>query len=348
MHNVKIMKQQVMISPGEIEFIDVPIPDLMENQVLVKIMRIGICGSDIHVYHGKHPYTNYPVTQGHEVSGKIEKIGSNVQGFKLGDKVTIQPQMVCGKCYPCTHNKYHVCDNLKVMGFQTTGTASEFFAVESEKVIKLMDEMTYEQGAMIEPCAVAVHAVLKGGNITDFNVLVLGSGPIGNLVAQTAKAFGAKAVMITDLSDFRLGVAKEVGINFTINPTRVNLLEEIIKTFGPSKADLIIECVGANETIDDAIKNARKGTDIIVVGVFGDKPTIDLGSVQDRELRVIGNMMYQTDDYVKAIELVQSKKISLEPLMTTHFPFEDYDKAYKFIENKKDKVMKVFIDVNQE
>jgi L-iditol 2-dehydrogenase len=342
------MKQQIMTSPGEIKFIDIPILKLKENEVLIKIMRIGVCGSDIHVYHGKHPYTSYPVTQGHEVSGKIEKIGSKVQGFKLGDKVTIQPQVVCGHCYPCTHENYHICDDLKVMGFQTTGTASEFFTVDFEKVIKLPDDISYEEGAMIEPCAVAVHAVLKGGDVKDLNIIVLGAGPIGNLVAQSAKALGANLVMITDISDFRLEVAKEVGIDFTVNPTKADLSEEIIKVFGPNKADLIIECVGANETINDAIENARKGTDIIVVGVFGDKPTINLGFVQDRELKVIGNMMYQTDDYIKAIELVSSKKINLEPLMTTHFPFEDYNKAYKFIEDKKDKVMKVFIDVNQE
>ncbi|MHA2180942.1 MAG: zinc-dependent alcohol dehydrogenase [Promethearchaeota archaeon] len=342
------MKQQVMTSPGKIEFRDIPIPELREEEVLVKIMRIGVCGSDIHVYYGKHPYTDYPITQGHEVSGKVEKVGKRVQKFKPGDKVTIQPQVVCGQCYPCTHDKYHICDDLKVMGFQTTGTASQFFAVDSEKVIKLPDEMTFEEGAMVEPCAVAVHAVLNGGDITGFNVLVLGAGPIGNLVAQSAKALGAKAVMITDISDYRLEIAKKVGIDFVINPTKAKLSEEIIKIFGSDKADLIIECVGANDTINDAIENARKGTDIIVVGVFGEKPTVDLGFVQDRELRLIGNLMYQRNDYIKAIELINSKKIILDPLMTTHFPFEDYNKAYKFIEDKKDKVMKVLIDVNKE
>lgn len=342
------MKQEVMTAPGKIEFHDIPIPELKQNDVLVKMMRIGVCGSDIHVYHGKHPYTDYPVTQGHEVSGKIEKIGSNVKNLKPGDKVTILPQVVCDQCYPCTHGKYHICDDLKVMGFQTTGAASEFFKVDSEKVIKLPDDMTYEQGAMIEPCAVAVHAVSRGGDISGFNVLVLGAGPIGNLVGQTAKALGASAVMITDFSDFRLEIAKKAGIDFTINPTKQDLSEEIGKVFGPSKADLIIECVGSNNTIDAAINNARKGTDIIVVGVFGVKPIIDLGFVQDRELRLIGTLMYQSDDYLKAIELVDSGKIKLEPLMTIHFPFEDYSRAYKYIDNKKDKVMKVFIDVNNE
>ena len=337
-----------MTAPGKIEFQEIPVPKFNENEVLVKIMRIGICGSDIHVYHGEHPYTQYPITQGHEVSGKIEKIGSKVQGFNLNEKVTIQPQVVCKQCFQCTHGRYHICDDLKVMGFQTTGAGSEFFAVNSEKLIKLPWEMTYEQGAMIEPCAVGVHAVLKGGDISRFNVLVLGAGPIGNLVGQTAKALGARSVMITDLSDYRLGIAKEVGIDYTINPTKQTLSVEIANSFGSNKADLIIECVGVNETIDAAINNARKGTDIIVVGVFGKNPMINLGFIQDRELRLIGNMMYQTEDYIKAIELVQSKKINLEPLMTKHFPFKDYLKAYEFIEKKKDKALKVFIDVNQE
>ena len=122
------MLQQVMTNPGEIIFREVPVPEVKDNQVLVKIMNIGICGSDIHVYHGKHPFTKYPVTQGHEVSGEIAKIGKDVTEFREGQKVTIEPQVYCGECYPCRHGKYNLCEELKVMGFQTTGTASEYFA----------------------------------------------------------------------------------------------------------------------------------------------------------------------------------------------------------------------------
>ncbi|NHJ48231.1 MAG: zinc-binding dehydrogenase [Asgard group archaeon] len=340
------MKQQVMTEPGKIEFREIPIPDLKENDVLIKIMRIGVCGSDIHVFHGKHPFTPYPVTQGHEVSGKIEKVGSNVTDFKPGDKVTIQPQVVCEKCHSCLSGKYHICDELKVMGFQTTGTASDFFVTEASRVLKLPDDMTYDQGAMIEPMAVACGVFTKTDDLNGLNVIVLGAGPIGNLTAQTAKALGAKSVLITDVSDFRLEIAKKVGIDFTINPSKQNLSEEIVKAYGPDKADLIVECVGLNQTIDDAIANARKGSDIIIVGVFDDKTLIDLSAVQCNELRLIGLLMYQTKEYLKAIELVQSGKVQLEPLMTNHFKFIEYEKAYQFIEEKKDKVMKVFIDVH--
>ena len=340
------MKQQVMIEPGKITFREIPIPELKENEVLIKIMRIGVCGSDIHVYYGKHPYTSYPVTQGHEVSGIIEKVGSKVTELKTGDKVTIQPQVVCGKCHSCLHGNYHICDELKVMGFQTTGMASEFFVTDSDRILKLPNDMSFEQGAMIEPMAVACGVFTKTDDLNGLNVIVLGAGPIGNLTAQTAKALGAKSVLITDVSDFRLEIAKKVGIDYTINPLMQNLSEEIVKAFGPDKADLIIECVGINQTINDAIANARKGTDIVLVGVFGDKPVVDLGTVQDRELRLIGMLMYQTKEYLKAIELVNSGKIQLEPLMTKHFKFEDYDEAYQYIENKKDKAMKIFIDIN--
>ena len=340
------MKQQVMIEPGKITFREIPIPELKENEVLIKIMRIGVCGSDIHVYYGKHPYTSYPVTQGHEVSGIIEKVGSKVTELKTGDKVTIQPQVVCGKCHSCLHGNYHICDELKVMGFQTTGMASEFFVTDSDRILKLPNDMSFEQGAMIEPMAVACGVFTKTDDLNGLNVIVLGAGPIGNLTAQTAKALGAKSVLITDVSDFRLEIAKKVGIDYTINPLMQNLSEEIVKAFGPDKADLIIECVGINQTINDAIANARKGTDIVLVGVFGDKPVVDLGTVQDRELRLIGMLMYQTKEYLKAIELVNSGKIQLEPLMTKHFKFEDYDEAYQYIENKKDEAMKIFIDIN--
>ena len=340
------MKQQVMTEPGKILFKEIPLPEPGENEVLIKIMRIGICGSDIHVYHGKHPFTTYPVTQGHEVSGSIEKLGPGVTGHRIGDRVTIQPQVVCGKCYSCTHGQYHICNELKVMGFQTTGMASEYFVCDAQRVLKLPDTMSFEEGAMIEPMAVACHALGRAENLEGKKVLVMGAGPIGNLVGQTAKALGAKAVMITDLSDFRLGLAKKVDIDYSVNPSNQNLSREIAGVFGPDKADLILECVGANATIDAAISNARKGTDIVVVGVFGDKPSVDMGLLQDRELRLIGTLMYQTADYLKGIELVQAGKIKLAPLMTNHFAFPNYLKAYQYIEDKKDQTIKVFIDVN--
>ena len=121
-----IMKQQLVTAPKTITFRDVPVPQPGPGQVLVKIKKIGVCGSDIHVYHGTHPYVTYPLTQGHEVSGQIVELGSDVTGLDVGQKVTIEPQVFCGRCYPCLHGKYNLCENLKVIGFQTTELCEKF------------------------------------------------------------------------------------------------------------------------------------------------------------------------------------------------------------------------------
>ena len=223
------MLRQVMVEPGVIEFENIPVPKPKAGQLVVKMLRIGVCGSDIHVNHGMHPYTSYPVTQGHEVSAVVHEIGPDVSGFAVGDLVTIQPQVVCGECYPCTHGEYHICDSLKVMGFQTTGMASEFFLTDAQRVLKLPAGMTPDEGAMVEPVAVACHALGRVPTLEGLNVLVLGAGPIGNLVAQSAKGFGAKSVIISDISDKRLDKASDVGIDFTINPMKKSVGDALVE-----------------------------------------------------------------------------------------------------------------------
>ena len=285
------MLQQVMTAPGKIEFHEIPVPEIKPNEVLVKIIKIGVCGSDIHVYHGEHPFTSYPVTQGHEVSGEVVKTGGEVTGLTEGQKVTIQPQVVCGECYPCRHGKYNLCEELKVMGFQTTGMASHYFAVDAAKVTPLPEEMSFDEGAMIEPLAVAVHAAKRAGDVKGAKIAVLGAGPIGILVAQTAKGLGAESVMITDVSDLRLEKAKECGVDFCVNTRNKDFGEAMLQNFGPDKADVIYDCAGNNITMGQAVKYARKGSTIILVAVFADLGQIDLAVLNDHELDLNTSMM---------------------------------------------------------
>lgn len=340
------MIQQVMVQPKTIEFNEVPVPKPEAGQVLVKIMRIGICGSDIHVYHGTHPFTSYPITQGHEVSGEIVELGEGVEDLFVGQRVTIEPQVTCGKCHPCRHGKYNLCEELKVMGFQTTGVASEFFAVDASKITPIPQDMSFDEGAMLEPLAVAVHAANRAEAVVDQNIVVLGAGPIGNLVAQTLKAKGAKAVMVSDVSDLRLEIAKECGVDFAVNTLHKDLGEAIAEAFGPDKADIIYDCAGNDITMGQAIKYARKGSQIILVAVFGKMATVDLAVLNDHELDLNTTMMYRHPDYVEAIELVNAGKINLKRLMTNHFPFLEYQKAYEYIDQNKESSMKVLIDVH--
>jgi L-iditol 2-dehydrogenase len=338
------MRQAIMTSPGVIEFNEAPEPVPGKGEVLIRIQRIGVCGSDVHVWHGKHPYTSYPVVQGHEYSAVVEAVGEGVQDIKIGSKVTATPQEVCGKCQPCKRGDYHICDELKVQGFQAPGVAQDLFVTTADKIVPLPDSFSYEQGALVEPVSVAVHAVNRAGSVKDKNVVVLGGGPIGNLVAQTAQAQGAN-VIITDLSDFRLAIAEKCKLLNTSNPNIESLAAASQRVFGNEGYDIAFECVGVESTMTEAVESIQKGGIIIVVGVFAEKAHIDLGLVPDRELRLVGTLMYQYDDYLKAVQLIKNGKIHTEPLFTKHFPFSEYSDAYKYIDQQGDKTMKVFIDL---
>ena len=341
-----MMLQEVMTAPGEIIFREVPVPEPGDDEVLVKMMKIGVCGSDIHVFHGTHPYTSYPITQGHEVSGKIAKLGKNVTGFKVGQMVTMEPQVVCGECYMCRHGNYNECENLKVLGFQTTGAASDYFAYKASMVDVVPEGLTYSDAAMIEPLAVTIHAA-KRTDIKDKKVCILGAGPIGILLAESCRAEGAAEVMITDVSDIRLELAKKVGADHTVNTAKEDFAEALVRCFGHDKADVIYECAGNDITMNQAIQNARKGSEIILVAVFGKMANVDLAKLNDSELILNTSMMYTHQDYVDAMRYVSEGKIQLRPLQTKHFPFRDYLEAYKYIDANRETTMKVIIDIDE-
>ena len=341
------MKRQIMTAPHQLIITEVEQPEIKDDEVLIKMMRGGICGSDIHVFHGEHPFTRYPVTQGHEVSGLITEVGTSVQDLRVGQKVTIEPQEVCGTCYPCRHGRYNLCENLKVMGFQTTGAAAEYFAVRASHVTPLPDDMSYDHGALIEPLAVAVHAIRQAGVIDGLKIAVIGAGPIGNLVAQSAMGLGAGQVLITDVSDYRLEIAKECGIQNAINTREKSFEQAITDVFGPDKADIIYDCAGNDVTIGQAIATARKGSIIMLVAVFAKLATVDLATLNDHELDLKTTMMYRHEDYVDAIRLASAGQIQLAPLISGHFAFADYLKAYQFIDEHRETTMKILIDIQQ-
>lgn len=339
------MRQAVMTAPGEITFREIEKPIPGADQVLVRIHRIGVCGSDIHVFHGQHPYTAYPIVQGHEVSGIVAEVGNAVDGLAVGTQVTFMPQVTCGECYPCRHGMHHICESLQVMGFQTDGAGQDYFAVDADQILPLPEDMPLDWAAMIEPISVGVHALERGGGAEGKNVLVLGAGTIGNLTAQVARASGARSIAITDISPYRREKARVCGIEHAFSANDANLSAAILEAFGPNRADLILECVGAQAAIDQAISFARKGTPIVIVGVFGEKPSVDLGLVQDRELSLTGTLMYQKPDYERAIQLVREARMHLAPLITHRFPFEQYLQAYHTIEEAQGQTMKAIIEL---
>lgn len=341
-----IMKQALMVAPGLIKFQDVPAPgQLKENEILLRIKRIGVCGSDIHVFHGQHPATPYPVVQGHEYSAIVEAIGKKVTKIKVGSMATARPQLVCGKCGPCRRGQYNACQNLKVQGFQAPGVAQELFVVTEDRIVPIPGNMTLEQGAMIEPAAVGAHSTNRISYLKGKNVVVAGAGTIGNLVAQFAKARGAAKVLITDLSGYRLDIAKKCGITGTLNVKSTPFEEGVKAFFGEEGFQVGFEAAGSQSSLDVLMQFVEKGGDIVILGVYSENPVVNMYYLGEHELNVFGSMMYRQEDYEAAAEMISSGKIITGPLLTTSFPFRQYREAYQFIEAQRDKSMKVMIEL---
>ena len=297
------------------------------------------------MFHGKHPATPYPVVQGHEYSAIVEAIGQKVSKVKPGMRVTARPQLVCGECGPCKRGQYNACQKLKVQGFQAPGVAQDLFVTTEDRIVVFPDTMTFEQGAMIEPAAVGAHSTNRASGLKGKNVVVSGAGTIGNLVAQFAIARGASKVLITDMSDYRLNIARQCGIKGILN-VKTTLFEKGIKSFfGDEGFQVGFEAAGVQSSLDALIQFVEKGGDVVILGVYSQNPVVNMFYLGEHELNVYGSMMYRHEDYEAAVEMISSGKIMTSPLLTNSFPFSKYLDAYKFIDEQGDKSMKVMIDL---
>jgi len=341
------MLQAKLVAPEKILFEKTKIPLLGEKEVLIKVKICGVCGSDVHSYKGKHPFVHPPIVLGHEFSGVIHQIGTRVNSFSPGDRVIVEPNIVCGKCYNCLQGRYNICTNLKVVGcVGYDGAFAEYVAVSEKKVLRLPGNISFEKAALVEPVAVAVHAVRKAKQKINDVVVILGAGTIGLLVMQVAKLAGAGKVIVTDVLDYRLKKAGELGADRLVNPASQDLIKIIQEKYGRNEVDLIYDCVGIEETISQAIQIARKGIRIMVIGVPEERIEVDLSLIQDRELEIVGSLMYVREDFKAAIDFIQKERLKVKPLVTHHFKLKDVDKAFHLITEGKKEVLKVLIDVS--
>ncbi len=340
------MLQVKMTEAFKMEFLDVPVPEIGEDEALVQMKRVGVCGSDIQIYHGKHKYMKFPVVQGHEGSGVVVKTGNNVRGFKAGDRVTIQPQVFCGECSPCRTGHYNVCKNLKVYGVHAPGMFTEYFPVAASKLLLLPETMSFDEGAFVEPAAVATGAIRRCGNIKGMNVIVLGAGTIGNLTAQTASASRACKVVITDINQSRLDIAAKCGIQVCVNTKGRKLKDVIIKQFGDNEADIIIDCAGVKSLFSEAVASARCSSKIVIVANYKEPVEVELPMFQRREVDMLGIMMYVREDFERAIDLISRRKIKTDLLISDYFDMRKLKEIYPYIDNNAEKVMKVIVKIS--
>ena len=258
-----------------------------------------------------------------------------------------RPQLVCGECAPCRRGQYNVCEKLRVQAFQADGAAQDLFIVPEDRVVKLPEGVSLDYGAMVEPAAVGAHSTLRAGDLRGKNVVVSGAGAIGNLVAQFALSRGAKRVLITDVSDLRLDIARKCGIADTANVTRTPLKEAVKEVFGDEGFQVGFEVAGVESSIRSLMECIEKGSTIVIVAVFAKDPALSMFYLGEHELSLVGTMMYRHEDYEYAVEAITKGTINLEPLISNRFSFEEFDDAYKFIAENRTTSMKVIIDLER-
>jgi L-iditol 2-dehydrogenase len=292
-----------------------------ENEVKIRVKAAGICGSDVHGYQGITGRRIPPMIMGHEFSGIISEVGSDVETLKPGDRVTAYPMDFCGMCLSCKSGNMQFCPEKKQFGVLTVdGAFAEYLCVPEKVCYKLHDNVSYSAGSMVEPLAVAFRGVRHAGDITGKNVLVVGSGTIGLLITACAKVKNPAKIFVTDLSDTRLNVAKRLGADITINPSAADVKEAIMANTAGQGVDVSFEAVGITPACVQSLENLRIGGQAIWLGQ-GEK-TVEIGmlDIVTRELSVSGSFTYGLGDFKSAVDILNSGAIDPEPIISEEVP----------------------------
>lgn len=324
----------VVHGPGDLRLENYPIPEPGPNEVLLKMHSVGICGSDVHYWqHGRIGdfVVKKPMVLGHEAAGTVVKVGSSVTHLKPGDRVAIEPGAVRENDEYCKAGRYNLSPTIFFCATPPDdGNLCRFYKHNANFCYKLPDSITFEEGALIEPMSVGIHACRRGGVTLGNSVLVCGAGPVGLLTLLVAKAMGAGQVVVTDLSASRLSIAKEVGADFVLQISKESPKEVASKVEGllGRKPDVTIECTGAEAAIQAGIYATRSGGTLVLVGLGSDMTTIPLVHAALREVDIKGVFRY-CNTWPVAISMLASKSVNVKPLVTHRFPLEKALEAFE-------------------
>jgi len=311
----------------------VPMPVAGPGRVAIRVHTTGICGSDVHYWaHGRcGPFVcDGPIVLGHESSGVVTSVGTGVEHLKPGDRVAMEPGIPCRICTQCSTGNYNLCPKIRFFATPPVdGTLAQFIEHPAEFCFKLPEHVSFEEGALLEPLSVAVHACQRSHITASSHVLITGAGPIGLVCLLVAQALGATVVILTDMMENRLEVAKKLGATATFKANDPDILKKIAET-GPVSQSL--ECSGSEAALTLAIRATQPGGTIASIGRSG-KPTQDipLFEAMDKEIDFIGSFRYR-NSYAKALELVASGKVNVKPLVTHHFTFQQCQEAFETAE----------------
>lgn len=326
------MKAAVYLGNETIETQEINIPEIKENEVLVKVMASGICGTDVHIFYGQPGATqpSVPVILGHEFAGEVVKCGSKVQRLKEGDKVTIDPNMFCGNCDVCMNGKKQYCPSMSAIGVNQNGGFEEYCAVPEAQAVIMDPNVDYEEAAMGEPVACCLHGIDNIQIVPGETVCVIGGGAIGQIMAQLARISGASKVVVSEPVAMRRELALSLGADAVIDPRAGDVKEQLKAVIGKDYTDVVIECVGKPVAVSQAIYMAGRGSKVLIFSLPhpGDKYELPLSDVFYKELTIKGSYVNPDTQY-RAAKLISSGLLKLKPLITHRYPVEQLEEAIK-------------------
>lgn len=327
--------------PFKTHFLEKEIEELASDEVLVKVRASAICGSDLHIARGLHPSAPLPVTIGHEFSGDVVAIGSEVTNARVGQRVTVEPCIVCGKCDACRHGNYGYCEHISYTYRRGNGAMADYVVVKEPYVYELPEYLSYETGALIEPLSVATHAVRRAEIKLGETVLIIGAGAIGMMVAAMARRSGAARIIIADFSDARLEMALKVGATDAVNSGKIDLEEEVKRLTGGKGVDKSFECVGRESCFIQAIMTLRANGTCTVVGIY-EKPmvTFPASRLVTHEIHIQGAQGYCWDF---PIAIASARDLPMDKFVTHTFPMSDLQTALETALDPKSGSIKVVL-----
>ena len=324
---------------------DMPEPMIEKaDDVKIKVVNCGICGSEVHAYHGLHPFRIPPIVSGHEVAGDVVEVGPGVTRFKVGDRVTVEPHYGCGHCWYCEHGLYNVCPDKKVLGAGGwSGGLGEYIVTPEQTVVKLPDTLSYEEGALIEPVANGMYAVRHSNITPETNIVVIGCGPIGIGDFLCARLWNPKSILMVDVSDFNLQKAREMGAELTCNSRRENLAERVMELTDGVGADLVFLAFGDAPTVQQAFEITRRGGQIAQHALMEDGIAFPYRVHQQHELDFKAYNMYTFEDFELIARAIHEGKMDLSHFMTQRYPIEQFPEAIEMADKRPEPVLKVMM-----
>lgn len=325
-----------------------PIPKVKAGEALVRIKAAAICGSDLHGYQGTWPDKRaVGLVMGHEVAGQIVEVDGQVKTRKAGDRVAIDPQLTCGGCDECLQGWPNICSNMRLMGSSARGAFdggfAEYVAMPEKNLYPLPENLSFEEGAMIDPLANAIHLVNRAQLEVGGTVAIFGAGSLGLVLLQVARIAGAGVVFVTDLSSYRLGMADSLGADVCITAGKRDPVEIILEKTKGKGVDIAIEAVGIKETYRQCISVASKRGKVMALGNFQDFVNVELFRFVSRELSMIGCTGFSPKEIDRGLRLIASGKINVKLLITHRLKLDQAQEAFEVLDGRKEDAIKLIL-----